>query len=180
MRWIGGVGLLVSLEGLMVVVYGGTFGRDRPLKELFPSLYGFSLNQEDTVASVLVSQGVDQSHGWNVTFGRDFNDWELDQVVDFFSLHHSHTPWGVGVDKLVWRPSRKGIFDAQSFYHVLRVTLAFRFPWKCIWGVLAPPRVAFFMWTVAWGRILTCDNLKRRGLVLAGWCCLCLGSDSHL
>uniref|UniRef100_A0A2N9H4Z9 Reverse transcriptase domain-containing protein n=1 Tax=Fagus sylvatica TaxID=28930 RepID=A0A2N9H4Z9_FAGSY len=90
----------------------------------FPGSIGFSLNQEATVASVL--------------------------VVDFFSLLHSHTPRGVGVDKLVWRPSRKGIFEARSFYHVLRVTPTFRFPWKCIWGVKAPPRVAFFMWTVAW------------------------------
>jgi hypothetical protein len=139
---------------------------DRPLKELFPDLYGCSLNQEDIVASVLVSQGVDQSREWNVIFGRDFNDWELDQVVDFFSLLHSHIPRGVGVDKLVWRPSRKGIFDSRSFYHVLRVTLVFVFLGSA-YGVSRPTRVAFFMWTVAWGWILACDNLKQRGLVLA-------------
>jgi hypothetical protein len=34
-------------------------------------------------------------------------------------------------------------------------------------------RVAFFVWTAAWGRILTCDNLRRPGLVMVGWCCLC-------
>ena len=96
--------------GTRVSFWHDNWCSNRPLKELFSSLYRFSLNQEDTVASVLVSQGVDQSHGWNVTFGRDFNDWELDQVVDFFSLLHSHTPRGVGVDKLVWRPSRKGSF----------------------------------------------------------------------
>ncbi len=101
---------------------------DRPLKELFPDLFGLSLNQEATIASVLVSQGVAQPHGWNITFERDFNDWELDQVVDFFSLLHSHTPRGDGMDKLVWRPSRKGVFDARSFYHELRITPAFPFP----------------------------------------------------
>jgi hypothetical protein len=38
--------------------------------------------------------------------------------------------------------------------------------------VKAPPRVAFFMWTVAWGRILTCDNLKKGALCwLAGVVC---------
>jgi hypothetical protein len=47
------------------------------------------------------------------------------------------------------------------------------FPWKGIWKVIAPCRVAFFVWTVAWGQILTCDNLRRRGIVLVGWCCLC-------
>uniref|UniRef100_A0A2N9FRJ8 Reverse transcriptase domain-containing protein n=1 Tax=Fagus sylvatica TaxID=28930 RepID=A0A2N9FRJ8_FAGSY len=113
--------------------------------EVFPLILALrcSLNQEDSIASVLISQGVDQPREWNVFFGKDFNDWELDQVVEFFALLHSHIP-------------------------------------QCIWGVKAPPRVAFFMWTVAWGRILTCDNLKQRGLVLAGWCCMCKNADESV
>ena len=47
------------------------------------------------------------------------------------------------------------------------------FPWKSIWSVEAPRRVAFFVWAAAWGRILTCDNLMRRGYVIVGWCCMC-------
>jgi exonuclease III len=148
-----------------------------PLKELFPGLYGCSLNQDDFVGSVLESQGVDQPREWNVTFGRDFNDWEIDQVVDFFSLLHSHTSRGVEGDKIVWRLGRKGMFDSRSFYHVLRAPPALCFPWKSIWRVKAPPRVAFFMWTVAWGRILTCDNLKKKGIVMVGWCCMCRNAD---
>ena len=103
----------------------------------------------DSSRNIVEWPSIHQPRDWNVFFGRDFNDWELDQVVDFFSLLHSHTPRGVEVDKLVWRPSQKGIFEARSFYHVLHVTPTICFPWKCIWGVKAPPRVAFFMWTVA-------------------------------
>ena len=47
------------------------------------------------------------------------------------------------------------------------------FPWKSIWGVKAPQRVSFFVWSVAWGRIVTCKNLTKLGYVLAGRCCLC-------
>ena len=47
------------------------------------------------------------------------------------------------------------------------------FPWKAIWGVHAPKRVSFFAWSAAWGRILTADNLIRRGYQLVGWCCMC-------
>jgi hypothetical protein len=101
-------------------------------------------------------------------------------VVAFFSLLHFHTPRGEGVDKLVWRSYRKGIFDSRSFYHVLHVPTEICFPWKSIWGVKAPHRVAFFMWMVAWGRILTCDNLKKRGFVLAGWCCMCKDADETM
>jgi hypothetical protein len=150
---------------------------DRPLKELFPRLFEFSLNQADTVDSVLVPQGMGQSRVWNILFERDFNDWEMDQVMTFFSLLHFHTPRGDEVDKLVWGPSRKGTFDSRSFYQVLHNPPDLCFPWKSIWRVKAPPRVAFFMWTATWGRILTCDNLKRKGFVLASWCCMCKNTE---
>ena len=47
------------------------------------------------------------------------------------------------------------------------------FPWKSIWKVSVPPRVAFFSWGVAWGRILTIDNLRKMGLITMEWCLLC-------
>ena len=47
------------------------------------------------------------------------------------------------------------------------------FPWESIWAVKAPPRVSFFIWTATWGKILTCDNLMRRGYTMVGWCCMC-------
>ena len=50
------------------------------------------------------------------------------------------------------------------------------FPWKSIWWVKAPQRVAFFLWTAAWGQILTCDNLIKHGYVMVGWCCICKGA----
>ena len=98
-------------------------------------------------------------------------------MVAFLSLLHSHTPRGEAMNKLVWKPTRKGIFDSRSFYHVLHVPSEICFPWKSIWGVKANPRVAFFMWTVAWDWILTCDNLKKRGFVLTGWCCMYKNAD---
>ncbi len=51
-----------------------------------------------------------------------------------------------------------------------------KFPWKRIWGVKAPRCVSFLVWTAAWGKILTYDNLVRRGYALAGWCCMCRSS----
>jgi hypothetical protein len=74
---------------------------------------------------------------------------------------------------LRWKLREKGLFDAQSFYSVLRGSNELRFPWKGIWGVKAPRRVSFFVWTAAWGKILICDNLMRRGYVLTGLCCMC-------
>jgi hypothetical protein len=36
-----------------------------------------------------------------------------------------------------------------------------KFPWKGIWGVKAPQRVSFFVWTAAWRKILNSDYLMR-------------------
>jgi hypothetical protein len=83
------------------------------------------------------------------------------------------------VDKLLWRLNGKVTFDSRSFYHALHALGGTRFPWRSIWGVKCPRRV-FFMWTMAWGRILTCDNLKKRGFVMAGWCCMCKDGDESV
>ncbi len=42
-----------------------------------------------------------------------------------------------------------------------------------IWKARAPPRVAFFVWTAAHGKILTIDNLRKRNICIVDWCCMC-------
>ena len=115
------------------------------MKKTFHILFGYSHNQDHTVSSVLVSHRPGSSREWNVSFRRSFNDWELDQVTAFLSLIHSHTPRGEDVDKLHWRLTRKGTFDSRSYYHAIRAPVVAAFPWKCIWGVKSPRRVAFLM-----------------------------------
>ena len=31
----------------------------------------------------------------------------------------------------------------------------------------------FFVCTMAWGKILTCEDLFKRGYTIEGWCCIC-------
>ena len=54
------------------------------------------------------------------------------------------------------------------------------FPWKEIWKVNIPKRVAFFMWTATHGWILTLDNLMLRGLSLANQCCMCCCNEESV
>ena len=88
-------------------------------------------------------------------------------------LLDSHVPSREGTDAWWWRLTRSGVFDIRSLYTTLRGSHEVKFPWKIIWGVKAPRRVAYFVWSAAWGKILTCDNLMRRGYALVGWCCMC-------
>jgi hypothetical protein len=69
-------------------------------------------------------------------------------------------------------PSSKGLFEVKSFYRALS-SQGSSFPWKSVWRSKAPPRVAFFVWTAVQNKILTLDNLGRRGLVVVNRCWLC-------
>ena len=50
-------------------------------------------------------------------------------------------------------------FDIQSYYNKIQGASIFNFPWKDVWKVKIPKRVAFFLWTTVHGWILTLDNL---------------------
>jgi len=74
---------------------------------------------------------------------------------------------------MVWNLSKRRNFEVKTFYKALVCHEAASFPWKGIWCVKAPKRVAFFVWTAALGKILTHANLRRRGIVVAEWCVMC-------
>jgi hypothetical protein len=144
-----------------------------PLKDLFPNLYLCSTDRDTSVVSVLSRSDLDASCSWNISFVRDFNDWEMPEVLSFFNFIQPFLPSRETDDKLVWSLSKSGQFAVRSYYGALQVSNRSKFPWKMIWGVKAPRRISFFLWTAARGKILTCDNLMKRGHVLAAWCCMC-------
>jgi hypothetical protein len=67
----------------------------------------------------------------------------------------------------------KKSFAVKSYYCCLGSSPNRSFLWKSIWKVKVPPRVAFFSWTAVLGKILTIDALRKRGLIIADWCCMC-------
>jgi hypothetical protein len=142
-----------------------------PLKELFPDLYRITRDKEALVDKHLRIRN-DMVH-WELDFIRSIHDWELESISNFLDLLYSAAPKGHGQDQICWKPAVSKIFQVRSFYLVLSSREGVLFPWKCIWKPKVPPRVAFFIWTVALGRILTADNLRRRNIILVDWCCLC-------
>jgi hypothetical protein len=144
---------------------------DAPLKDSFPSLYACASNKTATISEVLVRENGQVD--WQVTFTRNFNDWELDNVASFLGLLQTHLPSRVVDDGLWWNLKPSGIFDVRSRYSFFREPPPLIFPWKCIWKTKAPRRACFFVWTAAWQRILTCENLRKRGYFITSWCCMC-------
>ena len=82
-----------------------------------------------------------------------------------------------GEDKVVWTASRSGVFSVKSLYSILVPGGASLFPCGSIWRANVPPKVAFFAWEASWGKILTMEQLQRRGYSLANRCVLCLSKE---
>ena len=138
--------------------------------EVYPGLYNIASNKEASIAdnSELVS-GYCQ---WNISFIHALNDWEVEELASFYSLLYSFNLVGGG-DKIWWVPNSKGKFEVSSFYNEIIAKDSCPFPGKNIWRVKAPPRVAFFVWSAALGKILTQDNLRKKNMVVINRCGMC-------
>jgi hypothetical protein len=110
---------------------------------------------------------------WNVLFIRPVPDWEVNVVSSFFELLYSQEVRYGGEDTICWVPSKRKFFEVKSYYQVLSTPIRSNFPWKSIWTVKAPMRVAFFVWTATLGKILTLDSLHKRNIIVLQWCCMC-------
>uniref|UniRef100_A0A2N9JBN0 Reverse transcriptase zinc-binding domain-containing protein n=1 Tax=Fagus sylvatica TaxID=28930 RepID=A0A2N9JBN0_FAGSY len=146
---------------------------DTALKDRFPLLFTCCSDREVTMDTVLNRAAPRGLGEWNVNFIRSFNDWEVGMVVEFFQLLSSFAIPHLVPDGLKWKCSKAGVFDSRSFYAALNERPGVVFPWKSVWKAKAPPRVAFFICTATWGKILTFDNLMQRGYTTVGWCCMC-------
>lgn len=136
-------------------------------------MYEIASNREASVASSLERLGTEAQRSWKVLLLRNPNDWETGVVDDFLQIMGSNLPQSEQGDRMVWKLTKKGVFDISSFYNKLRSSLPITFPWKGIWKAKAPTHVSFFVWTAAWEKILTGDILQYRGFDFVDWCILC-------
>ena len=109
---------------------------------------------------------------WNPLFSRHFNDWEMEEVEGLLRKLHPLVLNRDVEDVLSWKNSKKGSFSVRSLYCSLTKASSDPFPWSIIWRSWAPMRVSFFTWKASWNKILTIDQLKRRGWNMPNRCYL--------
>ena len=79
-------------------------------------------------------------------------------MISFRISHPNYLLWGGGGlrvdDTMIWQLNRSGVYAVHSFYYSLLEAPSLFSPWKSIWCVKVPKRMAFFLWTTARGWIL--------------------------
>jgi hypothetical protein len=84
--------MMVAGRGDRILFWHNLWCGETPLKTLFPVLFSCSSNKTASIKSLLSRPGVGEVRVWNLAFIRDFNDWELDELLNFFNLIHSKIP----------------------------------------------------------------------------------------
>jgi hypothetical protein len=165
-------------DGKRVKFWHDCWCGDMFLKGAFPDLFVIARDREASVDDIMsFSNGI--LH-WDVHFSRNVHDWELESLSSFMELIYSIPLKGEGDDKLGWRHNLNKGFSVKEYYRCLSTVSFNQFRWKSIWKAKVLPRVAFFSWTAALGRLLTIDNLRKRHLILVDWCCMCKKSGESV
>ena len=141
------------------------------LSQAFPTLFNLAAQKDARVAEVWDSS--EEVGVWSPVFLRPFNDWELDEVERFFLFLHNKKVRSVQEDHLLLKDSITDGFSVRHMYRKLMISPPFDFPSRSIWNPIVPPKLGFFAWEASWGKVLTLDQLKRRGIPLANRCFLC-------
>ena len=137
----------------------------------FPTLFNLATNKEAKVADIW-----DRREGagcWSPTFLRSLNDWELEEMTRFFHTLHDQKFRSTGEDKLSLKNVKDKGFSVKSMYEGFDVSPAFDFPHCLVWNPVVSQKIGVFAWEATWGKVLTLDQLKRRGMTFANRCFMC-------
>ena len=136
-------------------------------------MYNISRTREASVSEVM--SYANERVSWDIQSRHLVNDQESLSLDSFLVLIYSTKVWGVGADKLCWKPACSRGFKMSGYYQSFSPSTIIPFPWKMVWQLKVPPQAAFFSWTAALGKILTIDNLRKRHFVVLEWCFMCKG-----
>ena len=108
----------------------------------------------------------------DVQFHHPPQDWEREAFDLFINMVYSLTVWGIGLDKFCQKLARNSGFEVRGIY-LSFYPLILSFPWRMMWQLKVPSRVAFFSWLASLGKILTTNNLLKMHILLFDWCYMC-------
>ncbi|RVW35452.1 putative ribonuclease H protein [Vitis vinifera] len=144
----------------------------------FPSLYAFATYKEAWIEEMWDHSGGEGV--WSPSFSRPFNEWEVEEVERLLLIIWGRRLNPLLEDSLLWKETKDGIFSVKSIYSILDSRRGVQFPINIIWNPCVPTKVCFFAWEAFWGKVLTLDQLKKRGRCLANRCFFCCEEEESI
>jgi len=97
-------------------------------------------------------------------------------------LSHRQIRAHPGPDKLRWGYRMEGNFSIKEAFHLARGPPAANPDpfWKKLWEAKLWPKITLFLWLVIRGRVLTWDNLQKRGFTGPSQCVLCCQNSEDM
>ena len=141
-------------NGAKTLFWEDTWVNNSPLASQFPRLFNLTFTRNVTVQKA-------KEEGWELfrfrrtLLGDSLAQWEnLKSIVDGIQLNDQH-------DRVRWTIGSSGKFKVKNLYLQLRSTASH--PFKLIWKFKFPLKIKKIVWLVLRNRILTKDNLLKRG-----------------
>ena len=145
------------------------------LKDLFPRLSSLSRRKNQSIACFANNHVMPLN--WDFDFRRNLSEAEIAEVVILLDILGKVRLYGSRSDRRSWEIEEQGSFSCKSFRSFLLSTTRDVFPpFSSIWKAKTPPKIQFFVWLAANGRINTCDCIQRRQPKMClspSWCVLC-------
>jgi hypothetical protein len=66
-------------------------------------------------------------------------------------------------DEMIWQFTSSGVYSSQSLYKIINFRGIKTVHVSAVWKIKILPRVHFFLWLLINNRVLTRDNLAKRG-----------------
>jgi exonuclease III len=97
-------------------------------------------------------------------------------------MHSRKIPAREGSDILRWGHTTSGTFSVKEAYHLQGHTSSQGHDsiWSKVWQPFIWPKISFFLWLTVQNRILTWDNLLKRGFTGPSRCALCMQAEETM
>ncbi|OAY83559.1 putative ribonuclease H protein, partial [Ananas comosus] len=144
-----------------------------PLMDQFPALFSYSAHKFALVSEVFIDNLFSLPV---ISYPSIMAQQEFSTLC--YRLCNFHIC--VGPDVCCWKWTPHATFSTSSAYNLFFAGSTFDSTPITVWYSFAPPRVQFFTWLLYKNRILTLENLRRRGWILASRCELCLNAGEDI
>lgn len=144
------------------------------LSQKLPDLYALVLNQQEMVSQILHSQSI------ALHFQPLDSRASLDQFIQLFTIIGGQATLNQNQDEVEWDLTKSKEFTVNSAYKELKNESQMQTLIHRVLKMKVPPRMKVFLWLAYYKKILTAENLQKRGWNLSSMCVMYRSSEETI